>query len=81
MPRTVISLSLEDKRWLDSVAKSERIPMTEIVRRAITKYRKTRQTVTVKITAFDQMLNETFGIWKKGDAVAYTRKLREEWDR
>lgn len=79
MLRTVISLSLEDKHWLDSMAKLEHVPMTEIVRRAILKYRKARQ--PVKATAFDQALNESFGIWKKGDAIAHVRKLREEWDR
>lgn len=78
MLRTVISLSSEDKQWLDNMAKKEHVPMTELVRRAIAKYRKTYQ--SSKPASLEDALNESFATWKKEDSVAYVRKLREEWD-
>jgi hypothetical protein len=79
MTRTIISLSLEDKRWLHSVAKTEHVSMAEVIRRAIAKYRNTRQ--SVKSPSVEQVMKEAFGIWKKGDGLAYTNKLRDEWER
>ena len=39
MPRTIISLSDEDKSWLDRRSRAERVPMTELVRQAVREYR------------------------------------------
>lgn len=39
MVRTVISLDPDDKRWLDSKAREEKVAMTEVVRRAVKHYR------------------------------------------
>ena len=78
MPRTVISLSEQEKRWLDQQAHRENVPMTEIVRRALRCYRE-RQPLPDK--DFLQLLEETSGIWRHGDGLEYQLKLREEWDR
>ncbi|MEW6490291.1 MAG: hypothetical protein AB1578_20575 [Thermodesulfobacteriota bacterium] len=39
MVRTVIGLDPEDKQWLDDKAREERVPMAEIVRRAVRRLR------------------------------------------
>lgn len=78
MIRTVISLEDEDKAWLDRVARSERIPMTKLVRRAI---RRLRQEQEAAPQGFERLLRETAGLWKAGDALAYQRRRRAEWDR
>lgn len=78
MIRTVISLEAEDKAWLDRVARSERIPMTKLVRRAI---RRLRQEQEAAPHGLERLLRETAGLWKGGDALEYQRHLRAEWDR
>ena len=79
MPRTIISLSQEDKIWLDDTAKEKHVSMTEIVRQAIAKYRKNYK--PKKPSTLEKLLHDTSGIYKKGDSVTYVRKLREEWDK
>ena len=76
MPRTVISLEVSDKIWLDKRASTEGVPMTEIVRRAIRAYRSnTRASAPLKKLAKLQ------GTWKHGDGLAYQQAVRSEWDR
>ena len=29
---------------------------------------------------FEQLLNQTQGIWQQGDGLAYQMKIREEWN-
>jgi hypothetical protein len=31
--------------------------------------------------SFDQLLEDTQGIWSQGDGLEYQRRLRAEWDR
>lgn len=78
MVRTLISLEAEDKAWLDRVARSERIPMTRLVRRAI---RRLRQEQEAAPQGFERLLRETSGSWKAGDGLAYQRRARAEWGR
>jgi hypothetical protein len=78
MIRTVISLDEQDKAWLDRVARSERVPMTKLVRRAIRRLREEQEGAPGEL---DRLLRETAGIWKAGDGLAYQRRLRAEWDR
>jgi ribosomal protein L31E len=73
MTRTIISLDREDKQWLDRTARAQGVPMARLVREAI---RRMRQQEDV---SFEQLLNETCGLWHKGDGLAYQRRLRKEW--
>ena len=78
MPRTIISLSVEDKAWLDLQAKEERVPMTEIVRRAVREYRarsegRTRMPLT-------ELLERTRGCWRSGDGLDYQNNVRDGWE-
>lgn len=76
MVRTVISLDLEDKAWLDRQARRERIPMTRLVRRAI---QRLRQEFEANPSGFERLLRETSGVRNFGDGLKYQRKLRGEW--
>ncbi|MEI8313242.1 MAG: CopG family transcriptional regulator [Verrucomicrobiota bacterium] len=76
MVRTIIGLDPEEKRWLDHRAREERVPMAEIVRRAIHQLRAETER---REPPFDQTLEKTAGIWRKGDGLAYQDKMREEW--
>lgn len=78
MVRTVISLDPADKRWLDWKARAEGVPMTEIVRLAIRRF---RETSIEDEPTFDDLLKETKGLWAKGDGLEYQRRIRDEWDR
>ncbi len=74
MVRTVISLSEDDKAWLDGVARERGVPMAEVVRLAVRTYREEAESAT-----WDEVLAETRGIWKRGDGLTWQEKVRDEW--
>jgi hypothetical protein len=76
--RTLVSLDVEDKAWLDRKAREERTPMTRLVRRAIRQMREDSQS---RPSQFDKLLRETSGMGRFGDGLKYQRKLRKAWDR
>jgi len=73
MTRTIISLEEQDKSWLERKAREAGVPMAEVVRQAI------RRMQQADDQSFDQLLESTKGVWRKGDGLRYQRKLREEW--
>lgn len=75
MVRTVISLDEDDKRWLDARANDEGVPMTELVRRAVRRFREVESAPT-----FDELIDAARGTWRHGDGLAWQRALRGEWD-
>lgn len=77
MVRTVISLDLEDKLWLDQRAAAEHVPMAEVVRRAVRRYRREN---SPEGSSFEALLLETSGIWTEGDGLHFQQVLRDEWD-
>ncbi len=79
MPRTVINLDPEDKRWLDHEARQRRVPMTELVRQAVRAYRVRAETLSKP--DLQAALAHTAGIWRAGDGLAHQNRLRKEWDR
>jgi hypothetical protein len=76
MPRTVISLPDDDKRWLDEQAALAGVPMTALVREAVRLLRAERAR---EATPLDALLDETSGIWTQGDGLAWQEGLRDEW--
>ena len=75
MVRTIVSLDDDDKAWLDRAARSQRVPMTKLVRHAI---RRLRQEQEAAPQGFERLLRETAGTWKAGDGLAYQRLLRAD---
>ena len=76
MKRTVISLNEEDKDWLDRRAEEEGVPMTELVRRAVSLL---RRRVSNNDLPIENLLEETRGLWTEGDGLQYQEQIREEW--
>ena len=78
MIRTVISLDRESKEWLDRCAREEKVSMAELIRTAIQRYRKEKGKPA---HSMDELLKQTSGIWKAGDALVYQRRMRKQWQR
>jgi hypothetical protein len=79
MLRTVISIEPADNKWLNKVAKHEHVSKAAIIRQAIQNYRKE---VEVKSKpGFKELHAATRGLWRKGNALAYQRKIRSEWEK
>lgn len=73
MTRTIISLDPGEKAWLERKAREQGVSMSALVREAIRRLRKQED------VSFDKLLKQTSGLWRKGDGLAYQRRLREEW--
>ena len=78
MTRTIISIPEDEKRWLDSYGKRQRVSSAEIIRRAIKEYR-----VRKSEKGLAAVLRETAGTWTsiKGDTRDHLDTLRKEWER
>jgi len=77
MTRKIISLSEDDKRWLESYGRRHRISGAEVVRRAIAEYRRVKTENNLKA-----VLRDTSGTWTSiaGDTRDHVDALRKEWD-
>ncbi|PIU94189.1 MAG: hypothetical protein COZ06_00160 [Armatimonadetes bacterium CG_4_10_14_3_um_filter_66_18] len=77
MTRTLITISEDDKRWLDHYSRAHQQSMAETIRQAVSDFR-TRLSGHTQ----DALLEETAGIWRRRavDALDYTRGLRDEWE-
>ncbi len=73
MIRTIINLDPDEKTWLERTAKSAGVPMTELVREAIRRMRRQEE------MSFEQLLEQTSGLWSEEDGLSYQRRLRQEW--
>ena len=72
--RTIITISDEDKLWLENYSRMHSISMAEAVRRGIIQL-KERDTGE----AYRRLVLQTRGIWKGEDGLRYQKKLRAEW--
>lgn len=79
MVRIVISLDPEEKAWLDDRARWSGKPMSTVVREALAQYR--AQDGGRMEPALATLLDDTHGIRKRGDGLAWQKKLRGEWDK
>lgn len=79
MPKTIVNLEPDDKAWLDQEARRRKLPMTELVRQAVHSYRLREQSRNRPELA--DVLQRTAGLWRRGDGLAWQKRLRDEWDR
>jgi hypothetical protein len=63
--RTTISISDEEKLWLESYSKARGISTAEAIRE--------------EPLGYQSLVAQTKGVWKKGDGLDYQRNLRSEW--
>jgi len=73
MVRTVISLDVDIKNWIDIKAVRDGVTMTELVRRALRQYREREE------QSVERLLSETSGTWTADDGLRYQQGLRDEW--
>lgn len=72
--RMIITLSEEDKLWLESYSKAYRISVAEAIRHGIMKLRESMGKKT-----YQMIVRNTKGIWEKGDGLKYQEDIRSEW--
>ena len=79
MIRTVISLDPEDKAWLGRKSRETGKSVMALVREAVRRYR-TEDGVR-GATSLADLLEKTSGLWRRGDAASWQKKMRAEWSR
>jgi hypothetical protein len=73
--RIIITIPDEDERWLDGYAKVHKISAAEAVSQAISLLRQEHRQQT-----YQKLVENTCGIWKKGEGLAYQLEFRGEWE-
>ena len=77
MTRTMIDLNADEKAWLKTYAAQQGTSMAEVVRSAIRRLRQSSETGDQSF--LDELLDQTKGIWTRGDGLEYQKSLRNEW--
>ena len=72
--RTIITLSEEDKRWLESYSKAFKISVAEAIRQGISRLKRAETQKT-----YHALVRNTRGIWEKGNGLIYQKRIRSEW--
>ena len=72
--RTIITLSEEDKSWLEAYGRVYNLSLAEAISRGISKLKESEESNTYR-----ELVKATKGIWKKGDGLEYQTKMRSEW--
>jgi hypothetical protein len=72
--RTIITLSEEDKKWLQSYSKAHDISLAEAVRQGVQKLK-----IAEQQELYRSLVKNTKGIWKKGNGLEYQEIIRSEW--
>ena len=72
--RTIITISDEDKLWLENYSKSQGVSVAETIRRGIARLKDENGR-----SFYQSIVKETKGIWQEGDGLEYQKKIRSEW--
>jgi len=72
--RTIITLSEEDKLWLESYSKAFKISVAEAIRQGISRLKGAEIQKTYRT-----LVQNTRGMWKKGNGLMYQKRIRSEW--
>lgn len=73
--RTIITLSEEDKMWLEGYSKAFNVSVAEVIRQGIKRLRESHESET-----YHKLVENTRGIWKDGDGLKYQMDIRSEWE-
>jgi hypothetical protein len=73
--RIIITIPDEEIIWLDRYAKERKISAAEAIRQGIGLLKKEQRQKT-----YQKLVEITCGIWKKGEGLAYQKKVRIEWE-
>jgi hypothetical protein len=73
--RTILTISEEDKNWLESDSSLHKVSVAEAIRQGIRKLREAEFHEN-----YHALVKNTKGILKNGNGLAYQEKIRNEWD-
>ena len=73
--RTIVTISDEDKTWLEGYSKAYNVSVAEGIRQGIKRLRETYES-----EIYRRLVEKTRGIWKQGDGLEYQMKIRSEWE-
>lgn len=71
--RTIVTLSEEDKLWLESYSKAFTISVAQAIRQGIGRLKGAETQKT-----YHALVQNTRGIWEKGDGLTYQKRIRSE---
>ena len=72
--RTIVTVSDEEKLWLENYSRTLGISMAEAIRRGIARLK-----VQEGKSTCQRIVKDSKGIWRKGNGLEYQKKLRSEW--
>ena len=72
--RTTVTLSEQEKHWLERYSRITGISIAEAIRRGVRGLMERERS-----RAYRVVLQSTRGIWIKGDGLQYQERLRAEW--
>jgi hypothetical protein len=74
--RIIITLSQDDKLWIESYSKAYKISVAEALRQGITilRHREGQE-------AYRRLVEATKGVWRQGDGLAYQLAIRSGWEK
>jgi hypothetical protein len=73
--RIILTISEEDKRWLESYSSLHKVSVAEAIRRGIRKLKDAEL-----LENYQALVQNTNGLWKKGDGLDYQQEIRTEWN-
>ena len=73
--RTIVTLSEEDKVWLEHYSRTCGISAAEAIRRGIARLKDAEGG-----SVYEKIVSETRGIWKQGNGLEYQKKVRSDWE-
>lgn len=71
---TIVTLSEEDKLWLESYSKAYNVSVAKAIRLGIKCLKDASREKT-----YHRLVQNSRGIWKKDDGLQYQEKIRSEW--
>jgi hypothetical protein len=74
--RLSITISDDDKLWLEGYCQANRISMAAAVRRGIDLLKRGERQ-----NNYRRLVETTRGLWNKGNGLAYQQKMRTEWEK
>ncbi|MBU2056034.1 MAG: hypothetical protein KJ936_04080 [Proteobacteria bacterium] len=74
--RTIITISEQEKRWLAAYSGLHGVSVAEAVRRGIARLKEAEGDA-----AYRKLVQNTRGIWKRGDGLSYQETVRSEWEK
>ncbi len=73
--KTTIILSEEDRHWLKNYSKANKVSVAEAIRQGIHRLKESRVE-----SNYHAVVQNTQGLWEKGDGLKYQKDMRSEWE-